>query len=768
MNKMTNKVELRICIAIFMFLPAIAGLTQGATITVGSGGGYDFNTIQAGIDAAVSGDTVLVAPGEYVITEPITFRGKVITVKSEAGRDETTIRMGTPVNTNRGSVIVFENNETSESILDGFTITGGTGSWVSLASAYAGGGIYFDSSSGIIRNCAIVQNRADGGGGVLAYSGSSPTLIECAILENTATNGGGLVTSSGSSLTLIDCTVVENMAKNGGGVMVDSESSGTLTNCIIRDNSATGVTLGVDGYGGGLSCVIDSSLILTNCTIKGNSAVRAGGGGHFWQNSSAIMTHCNISENSAGESGGGLNCSENSSATMTNCIIRDNSAALGQGGISCWYGSITMSYCEIIGNKTQNEAGGVYVGYSSAILTNCLIALNTAHLQGGGGVMCSRPGTSLTISNCTIWGNSGGSQWGGGGVLCRNASASITNSIIWGNTAPKGSEISVEVPTSTLVIDYSNVAGGQAEVNVGGGCTLNWGVGNIDTDPLFTDPNNGDYHLKSQAGRWDPNGQSWVQDDVTSPCIDAGDPNSDWTEEIWPHGERINMGAFGGTLEASMSNKPESMSLPRVAYIYGPDAEATESFRSFLMSYGCPTTLIGVDDVATAALDSYDVIVVASDAGYSSTWQGTQFVAMIDGSGKPIIGLGQGGYDFFGVLELWIGRPNGGHGSRNSIEVIDPNCLLFSMPYSVDIPENRALQLYTETDHIGIYLWPAIPETVTVLGSLVNDYGYFPLVMEDNRYLFWGFTESPLKMTEEGKRLFINVVIRASNKAWGS
>jgi len=200
--------------------------------------------------------------------------------------------------------------------------------------------------------------------------------------------------------------------------------------------------------------------------------------------------------------------------------------------------------------------------------------------------------------------------------------------------------------------------------------------------------------------------------------------------------------------------------------VFQPDAEATESFRSLLMSYGCPTTLIGVDDVATAALDSYDLIIVANDTKYLGAWVDAQSVLPFEDSGKPIIGLGQGGYDFFGVLDLWIGRPNGGHGSRNNIEVIDPNCSLFSTPYSVDIPENRALQLYTETDHIGIYLWPTIPETVTVLGSEVNDYGYFPLVIEDNRYLLWGFTESPLKMTEEEKRLFINVVIRASNNAW--
>jgi len=67
------------------------------------------------------------------------------------------------------------------------------------------------------------------------------------------------------------------------------------------------------------------------------------------------------------------------------------------------------------------------------------------------------------------------------------------------------------------------------------------------------DPDNGDYHLKSQAGRWDPVSLSWVTDDVTSPCIDAGDPDSPVGDEPMPNGGIINMGAYGGTVETSKS-----------------------------------------------------------------------------------------------------------------------------------------------------------------------------------------------------------------------
>ena len=67
------------------------------------------------------------------------------------------------------------------------------------------------------------------------------------------------------------------------------------------------------------------------------------------------------------------------------------------------------------------------------------------------------------------------------------------------------------------------------------------------------DANSGDYHLKSQAGRWDPNSQSWVQDYVSSPCIDSGNPGCPLGDEPDPNGNRINMGAYGGTAEASKS-----------------------------------------------------------------------------------------------------------------------------------------------------------------------------------------------------------------------
>jgi hypothetical protein len=120
------------------------------------------------------------------------------------------------------------------------------------------------------------------------------------------------------------------------------------------------------------------------------------------------------------------------------------------------------------------------------------------------------------------------------------------------------------------MVNYSDLAGGQAHMYIDEGCTLNWGLYNIDADPCFVEAGywdangtpqdenddfwvDGDYHLKSQGGRWDANDGRWTIDDVTSPCIDAGDPLGPIGLEPFPNGGIVNMGAYGGTGEASKS-----------------------------------------------------------------------------------------------------------------------------------------------------------------------------------------------------------------------
>ena len=528
----------RFCYSIMILVLAVrtAGPVRGALLRVPG----DYAGIQPAIDASQGGDTILVAPGEYVITEPITFRGKAITVRSEAGRDETTIRMGTPANPDRGSVVIFESGETAASVLDGFAITGGTGSWLPSESAWVGGGIYLDGSSGTAMNCCVRQNRAFGG-------------------------GGGVMVWSGSSLTVIDCEILRNTAKNGGGVMIFSESSITMANCVIRGNSATGDTPYVAGYGGGLCCLESSLLTLTDCSVV---------------------------KNSAGIGSGGIQCSSNCLLTLANCTIVGNSAVVVGGGMFCEIdSSVSMTNCAVGGNSAIGKSGTFPV-----------------HARGGG-IACWG-NTSLTLANCTITGNSSSEE--AGGVICDFwCSGAATNSIIWGNTAPMAPDISL-ILGSVLGITYSDVAGGRTALHVDDSSTFDWAEGNINADPLFAkpgywgdindpnmvvepdDPNamwvDGDYHLKSEAGRWDSNSQSWVMDDATSPCIDRGDRSSPVGDEPDPNGGLVNMGAYGGTREASMSIGMLAP-WPPLAYWKLDETEGDIAYDSVGSNHG---TVIGV------------------------------------------------------------------------------------------------------------------------------------------------------------------------------
>jgi parallel beta-helix repeat protein len=207
-----------------------------------------------------------------------------------------------------------------------------------------------------------------------------------------------------------------------------------------------------------------------------------------------------------------------------NCVLAGFTIADSDNGIYCSAASPTITNCNIIDNA--NTGMKLYMG-SSPTVSNCIIAGNGRSgiamyiFTAGRKILFNSP----TIVNCTIAGNSG--------TGISEGIPSVLNSIIYGN--------GVQITSSTAYVKYSNVQGGFS------------GEGNIDADPFFADPDKGDYHLKSQAGRWDRAAQNWVTDQINSPCIDAGDPSSPLGSEPSNNGGVINMGAFGGTIEASKS-----------------------------------------------------------------------------------------------------------------------------------------------------------------------------------------------------------------------
>ena len=232
-----------------------------------------FCAIQSGIDAAAlaNGDDVLVADGTY--NELINFNGKAITVHSTNGAAVTTIDGG-----GAGSVVSCISGENPDTVLDGFTITGGTGSACFVSSSCGGGMLNDNSSNPTVTNCTFSSNSAHNGGGMY-NEGSSPTVSNCTFSGNSAGAGGGMLNEF-SFATVTNCTFSGNSATHGGG-MADGHSFPTVTNCTFSGNFAD--------LGAGMVSVF-SGLTVTNCTFSGNFADL--GGGMYNALGGAMVANC--------------------------------------------------------------------------------------------------------------------------------------------------------------------------------------------------------------------------------------------------------------------------------------------------------------------------------------------------------------------------------------------------------------------------------------------------------------------------------------------
>ncbi len=441
--------------------------------------------------------------------------------------------------------VVTSNGTDDTAVLDGFTITGGNADGPSPYDR--GAGMYNDSGSPTLTNCIVSGNSADwDGGGMYNKGNSNPNLINCRFNGNLALWDGGGMYNWESRPTLTNCTFSGNKARSGGGMKNFFNGSPVLSKCMFSGNSARS--------GAAIHNLWDCDPTLTDCIFSRNLAEEDGGGIFNEENSNPNVMNCTFNENVAYDGKGGGMCNLNlCSPTIFNCTFNKNSANTGGGVSTTFKSNPILTNCTFTGNRANGGGGMGNLWDSSPTLNNSAFSGNVAVYEGGG---MYNSESSATLNNCTFVGNSavdvGGvyNSWDGGSTLC--------NCILWSNTLAQ--------VTGNTAMSYSDVQGGWL------------GVGNIDADPLFadagrwadvSDPNivvepddpnavwvDGDYHLKSQAGRWDPVSESWVIDDVTSPCIDAGDPNSPVGDEPEPNGGRINMGAYGGTAEASKSYSP--------------------------------------------------------------------------------------------------------------------------------------------------------------------------------------------------------------------
>lgn len=410
----------------------------------------DSTTIQGGINSAEEGDTVLVKEGTYY--ELIDFLGKGILVASTFVFDSDlnsvfrTIIDGDSSRTQGGgSVVTFGNGEDSTSVLCGFTIRNGIGTYVEenpYWRGFLGGGIYgLDSSPQIIHN--IIRNNS----------------VDARPIDGLIAKGGGLFFSGGSP------QIKENV------IMYNS------ANAYFYPSSY--------GYGGGL-CLVDCNeaevVIQENYIIFNESDFS--GAGIYTEDSNVMISNNNINYNKRRS---GINCD-----------------TVHYGGLIHIYENM------IIGNELT---GIVSSEASTSLIRNNLIAFN----KKGNGIYTNTYALT-TIENNTIVGNGFEDFFiVGSGIAIDAAWVDIKNNIIVSN---RGYGLKYYSPSQFSYINYNDVWGnidGQYYI-------IEPGENDISCNPRFINPMNGNFTLST-----------------TSPCIDAGDPESDVPES---GGDRIDIGAY--------------------------------------------------------------------------------------------------------------------------------------------------------------------------------------------------------------------------------
>jgi hypothetical protein len=426
----------------------------------------DQPTIQAGINAASDGDTVLVDEATYY--ENINFNGKAITVASwfiidgDPDHIEYTVIDGSqPVNPDKAAVVTFESGEDTTSIICGFTITGGAGNFYPSFPVVGGGGIACDNSGATICDNHIEYNT-----------------IETSFYAEGAGIGAG-PPDAGLFLVIRNNRITHNTLSTyslgaGGGISIRTHAR--IINNEITDNMAESISQYVNGgglYSGGWDTF--NTVEIRNNIITGNELY----------SSSNIDYQC---------SGGGVFIYKNH-GEFSNNVITGNSldgTTIGRGAGICV--ALTDTTLVLKNNRITDNyfegmeclGGGLHCWCAGAKVVNNLIAYNAASL--GGGIYSYDQHTQfLQIINNTITENE--AEEIGGGIFMDGAEAVVMNTIVWDNLSGIG--MGIAETGSDLEVVYSDIYGGWP------------GVGNIDEDPEFCDDT-------CHISWWD------------SPCWDAG------------------------------------------------------------------------------------------------------------------------------------------------------------------------------------------------------------------------------------------------------
>ena len=236
-----------------LILSGIAAPSRADTITVCLDGSCDFTSPAAAVDAAVEGDTIVIAAGTYLLESPLSLYGKNLMIR---GAVDASGRPTTVLDGRNATYHVNALHLTAATVIENLVLTNGRST--------QNGAIYMFGCNGTtFRNCSVRGNQR----GAIGLNSSSVTMVGCEIVDNAAgpgTSAGGGVYVAGT-ISLIDCVVSGNAASfSGGGVYVPNGSVMNLTRTRICANVApNGAQIGQSGNG--LVNDLGGACVMTAC-----------------------------------------------------------------------------------------------------------------------------------------------------------------------------------------------------------------------------------------------------------------------------------------------------------------------------------------------------------------------------------------------------------------------------------------------------------------------------------------------------------------------
>lgn len=321
------------------------------------------------------------------------------------------------------------------------------------------------------------------------------------------------VAQNGDTVLVLPGTYIQELDLLGKNITLISRDGPAVT--VLDGNHFLSVITIANGE---TRDAVVTGFTITHGLGTGNGSYNIGGGFRVFRSSPTIRGNW-IVDNQA-HFGGGIDTEEGDPLIVSNYIadnfVGDNHLRhlTGDGGGISFYNSSGEAYQNVIVENIANRQGGGIViqddnGQSTfpmdITIANNVIANNIVETRLGGGIAYLFRG-NVTVRGCTITGNTATNA---NGILVTGLAATLNleNTIIYRNENPAGSSEAFLNAGSTTNVAWCDVEGGQATFLTGGGAVLNWGAGNIDANPLFTNDDSGDFSIRP-----------------CSPCVHAGNP----------------------------------------------------------------------------------------------------------------------------------------------------------------------------------------------------------------------------------------------------